>query len=558
MGGRLTSGVRVLLASTTVVVGCLSAVPAQARPDGHVRLATLERERSLIAAAAGSDRPTSLEQVRARYLRIARARLALAGAVGSGDASAAPGPLAITAPVSVAGRTVVVMLTWPMSTASSTLTVRDARTGHLIWKRQLDAAYAFDMAHLGAARRPALVVYATSFAGVSDPVGAVYTGTQTNVIDAIDLLTGRSVWTPSPLLGTFTVSPFGFTEANALYPGGVLHDRGGDRLLALDVTQDFGAFGVSSTSQAMTVDGATGALSATGMPVAGDDIAFTVPGGDLDGDGIDDWYAGIGGDAAYMTATSGADGSMMWTTSFAGVAFPFVVPTGDLDGDGRPDVVVSDADGSASGTVTAHRGDTGDTLFTRTGDGAEPLPGARRATIVIWSNADFANVGVTAVDGAGKPLWSHHVRVLPGGEGSASASYGRAGDVDADGVDDLAVSVSYASAGRAGAFTTVISGRSGTARTGRAVGAPLGFSVDGHGADFLLVTPGSSRSDATVYDGLSRRALWKRSWTVHGKGFLMSVQALPGASLTDFYDGRATMVAALDDRTGRALWSVTT
>ena len=159
----------------------------------------------------------------------------------------------------------------------------------------------------------------------------------------------------------------------------------------------------------------------------------------------------------------------------------FVAMLGDVDGDGAADVYASDfantARGAATGRVYVYSGATGRTVATLTGEAAGEAFGT-------------------------------------------SAS--RAGDVDGDGRDDLAVgSWQYGAAAWSGGRVTVLSGRDGRVLqrlTGRVAGETLGFDavgigdVDGDGAvDFLVTSAyslvnGPRSGRAYVVAGTTRRA----------------------------------------------------
>lgn len=193
------------------------------------------------------------------------------------------------------------------------------------------------------------------------------------------------------------------------------------------------------------IDGAA-ATGAFGRAVAG--------AGDVDGDGFDDLVIGAegedgnGADAGAARVVSGATGLTLWAWPGAAAGDRFgtaVAGAGDVDGDGRADVIVgaprhSPAGRAAAGMVRVFSGATGALLREFTGSAA----------------SDLLGVAVAA-----------------------------AGDVDADGYDDVVVGASGDDRGGAEAgAATVFSGRDGAVlRTviGAAAGDRLGHAVAGVG-----------------------------------------------------------------------------
>jgi hypothetical protein len=192
----------------------------------------------------------------------------------------------------------------------------------------------------------------------------------------------------------------------------------------------------------------------------GSSVAFL---GDVNGDGVVDFVTGgptrVPGDAPYAPGTgrvrvfSGADGSQLWFVDGApGALFgSSVADAGDVDGDGVDDVVVGaplDGDGAAF----VYSGASGQLLRTIRGT----TPSALLGTVVCGlgdvngdGHADFA-VGAPGDSTGGTPLGL--AIVCSGLDGSTLASFSGAssggkfgssladaGDVDGDGVHDLAV-----------------------------------------------------------------------------------------------------------------------
>lgn len=557
MGGFRTTVVVALAASACVAPMAVAAPHAAfeaARPQPHTARADLIRE------AVGAQRPQTAAALRARYLTMARARLALSGDLDGESGTAAPaGHVAIAAPVrDGAGRYDVAVLTMPTGEEQSVLSVRDARTGRVRWHRTVTDAWGFDVARLGRSRRPSLVVYATSFVTAGDPAGLTDNGTQSNDILVFDIATGAPVWSSQPLLGMFTVSPESFSEANALYPAGILHDRGGDRILAINVSQSFSFYGQFSTAQPLIYDGVTGAMTRAGQPVSGDDAAEAMPAGDLNSDGLVDWYSFVGGDIGSIQATSGADGSQLWARQLASGGELDTWPIPDLNGDHRPDVVVGET--NLNDTVTAYDGRTGSTLFTQPADAIVGIAGtAHRPTVLLATFPDEPGVRISAIDGRGHTAWTRtDATSLSDNGGSSQWEFGPAGDVDGDRIMDVFVDVSYTTPTTAKIYTDVISGRTGHLYRGRPLGEPLGFALHGTGADFIVTMAKETRWQVTAYDGTTRQRLWTLSRPVSSRAFLMTPFTLipqrQPTLLAALWDGNATQVFAVNGSTGRVLW----
>ncbi|HYH93611.1 MAG TPA: hypothetical protein VD763_10660 [Candidatus Saccharimonadales bacterium] len=234
---------------------------------------------------------------------------------------------------------------------------------------------------------------------------------------------------------------------------------------------------------AETSDGPAGSQAGRVLVYSGDDFALirtlhgvgagdlfgsaTDVGGDLDGDGVRDHLVGARG-ATAVHAFSGADGGPLWTwpgrTGSVQLGSFFVGGLEDIDGDDVPDVYAGDyadrTDGVGAGAAFV-------------------LSGVDGSPIHTWS-------GRTANEGMG-----------PGRE---------AGDLDRDGVQDLAVG-SYTSSARAAGsgMVQIFSGRTGDVLgkiKSRIAGENLGFDavglgdVNGDGRDDIAL---SAASGNTIY-----------------------------------------------------------
>lgn len=517
----------------------------------------------------------TLAELRTSYIATARARLALAGPVGSGatsattsGAAASADGLAISTVVSVGvGRVGVLVLDYPStSSTAAAVSLRDGRTGKQLWRQSMAGAFAFDVAKLGSARRPCAIVYESSIVESQ--------AVMLDSVVALDLLTGATVWTSKPVVEVVSwTAPVELTYVNAFYPSGVLHDRSGDRLLGLIVTTTASDAAFVTTEQTVVFDGATGSMSVLGAPVIGIFPGFARPAGDVNGDGFDDWYV-VGDDSVRLAVESGSDGSTLWTLGAPPAVYD-VMPTPDLDGDKKPDVLVFAVDRGFS--VTAYTGATGRRLWSRPTDSASVLGQTRGRTVVaVWSwDVSFAGrfgswIRVNAIRieaiAASTTLWSR-VATLPGiwtgpdDRRQLAISVGPAGDVDGDHFGDLFVGFWHDSRVGPRSFTTIVSGGTGRIHSGRYVGVPLLGSIDGHGDDFADWTNTSSRWVITTFDGTARRTLWSASRTSTRREFpmTMAVASLDGSKspslVITMWDQLQTRIFAVD-RHGHLSWDV--
>ncbi len=208
--------------------------------------------------------------------------------------------------------------------------------------------------------------------------------------------------------------------------------------------------------------------------------------GDQDGDGHADVFVGAPGqDTGRVHLLSGKDGSVLRTYAPpqpAGSFGWYVARTGDLDGDGRPDLVAGapfakDAAGAKVGQVWALSSASGRELHHW--EGTDPRGGFGE---VVASAGDLDGDGKGEIAVAA-PATEDPTRTLPGEvwvysgatgrelrhwAGSQSGElYGRmivgAGDLDGDGVEDLAIAAPWYRRGAADKVGRVElrSGRSG-------------------------------------------------------------------------------------------------
>lgn len=321
------------------------------------------------------------------------------------------------------------------------------------------------------------------------------------------------------LFGDSPGEEFGAVLANA----GDVDQDGRDELF---VGVPRGELGVTDSGKALLVSGADGAVLRTlAGDAAGDSFGRAVAGaGDLDGDGGIDLLVGAPG-GRYVRAFSGASGAVLWSatrshpeqSSFAYTMIPekarfgwAVCALADQDGDGQRDVAVGYPESSSlwilSGTsgqtlalyTSAALGWNGESHFAylgfalaplgdTDGDGLEDL-GVGAPTFSFHNSGSQSDYTGRALVLSGRQRRDHVV-------GEVSQSLGRAvsgaGDVDGDGHDDVAFSVSTGGI----PSVTVVSGRdratlrswSGAADSGFGRSLARAGDVDADGVEDLLV-----------------------------------------------------------------------
>jgi hypothetical protein len=265
---------------------------------------------------------------------------------------------------------------------------------------------------------------------------------------------------------------------------------------------------------------------------AGDQLGAAVStAGDVDRDGHSDVLVGArrvdtpaGVDAGVTYVFSGADYHLIRTyrgPDAGGLFGSGTDVTGDLDRDGVRDHVIGGRDGGyhAHGQVFVYSGATGRLLWSI----AAPRSGTELGSFFVAGLADLDADGTPDVYAAdygdrSNGGQSGRASVLSGADGSTIYSWagsrpkegtgpGReAGDIDGDGIQDVAVGSYLSSRGaKLAGRVDVFSGRDGSllgSITSRTIGENLGFDVvglgdvDGDGRDDLLV---SAASGETVY-----------------------------------------------------------
>jgi len=318
------------------------------------------------------------------------------------------------------------------------------------------------------------------------------------------------VWAECEELYTFTGEAAGDVFGYSVSEAGDVDADGYDDLIVGAPYNDAGGI---NAGRAYVYSGLTGdTLYTFTGEAAGDWFGRSVSrAGDVEGDGYSDLIVGAryndagGTDAGRAYVYSGHTGNLIYT--FTGEAvddhFGFSVSgAGDVDDDGYDDLIVgadyNDAGGTDAGRAYVYSGQTGNLIYTFTGEAAEDRFGltVSRAGDVDGDGYSDLIVGARNNNAGGTNAGRAYVYSGQTGgllytfTGEAAGDYfgisvSGAGDVDGDGYKDLVVGAGWNDAGGTDAGRAyVYSGQTGGLLytfTGEAAGDYFGISVSGAG-----------------------------------------------------------------------------
>jgi hypothetical protein len=339
--------------------------------------------------------------------------------------------------------------------------------------------------------------------GVGDlAIGAPFDDTAAPYAGAVRIHSGRNGSVLATFLGTDSFGGFGFALAR-------LPDLDGDGWDELAVAAPWADHGGSSTGSVFVHAGGSGALLLQiDGPATGYEFGRALGGlGDVDGDGVPDLFISLWvDDAVYLY--SGATGQeIRHFTGAAGVQFGLAAcALDDVDGDGVRDLLVgANMDGN-TGSAYVISSATGAILRTHRGTQVGEYFGAGVTSITDLDGDGVRDYAVSTYWDWSNPERSSKVYIFSGASGTLVTTVvapvkrvafqpqiADAGDVNGDGVGDLAISGLWIDPGdieRGAAF--LVSGRTffilqETPTDGAyVVVAPAG-DFDGDGRDDLIV-----------------------------------------------------------------------
>jgi hypothetical protein len=219
-------------------------------------------------------------------------------------------------------------------------------------------------------------------------------------------------------------------------------------------------------------------------------------------------------------------------------------PAGDLTGDHITDFTLSkpflrDRNAPAQRVVLVN-GKTGAALLNSDADTARPLgdiDGDGAAEVLLssaFNSNTVAEVDHQAVDAAGGVIWDQSFSVT-GVADAASMLLSSPGDVDGDGVDEIAHQLTV----RKDTSSTdviedlrIISGRTGQSiRATGPVGSALGGSLDGNGDDLAAVSSfGASAVDVSAVNGRTGATMFTKR--LRPRGDVTRISRVDGADVT--------------------------
>jgi hypothetical protein len=282
--------------------------------------------------------------------------------------------------------------------------------------------------------------------------------------------------------------------------------------------------------QVVTVDGADGRVVDTfDLSIDNTSAPFRVA-PDLDGDGLADLFARLRPAAEEATfpvdtllAVRGTGAGELWRSTAAPLdSSTAVTPVGDSTGDGISELTLGASqlrsqgdpgrrvillDGASGQQVAELDADTSRALGDIDGNGLADL---LLSTAFHWAKG--VDLVHQAIDGEGRTLWEGSF-TLEGFQDPAASLLASPGDVDGDGVPDLAQRLTVQATETCcedNVDSRVLSGLTGqTIRAGEPIGTPLGASLDGSGDDVAIATPfGASVVDVAAADGRTGERLF--------------------------------------------------